>query len=111
MSMLLVRDPPNIALTPVRSHPNSAGTRMPDILISNDGPVRKIRLNRPEKKNALTLAMYEAMAAADENGKCAVDGGRAVVVAGPPGSISPRYNHHPLSHVLERVAHTATLVS
>ncbi|MGA9339863.1 MAG: enoyl-CoA hydratase, partial [Pseudolabrys sp.] len=33
---------------------------MPDILISNEGPVRKIRMNRPEKKNALTLAMYEA---------------------------------------------------
>ena len=40
---------------------------MPDILISNEGPVRKIRMNRPEKKNALTLAMYEAMAAAIED--------------------------------------------
>ena len=36
---------------------------MPDILISNGGPVRKIRVNRAEK-NALTLAMYETMAAA-----------------------------------------------
>ena len=40
---------------------------MPDILIINEGPVRKIRINRPEKKNALTLAMYEAMAAAIED--------------------------------------------
>ncbi len=40
---------------------------MPDIIVSNDGPVRTIRMNRPEKKNALTLAMYEAMAAAIED--------------------------------------------
>jgi enoyl-CoA hydratase/carnithine racemase len=39
---------------------------MPDILVSDDGPVRSIRMNRPEKKNALTLAMYAAMAAAIE---------------------------------------------
>jgi enoyl-CoA hydratase/carnithine racemase len=39
---------------------------MPDVLISNEGPIRKIRMNRPDKKNALTLAMYEAMAAAIE---------------------------------------------
>ena len=39
---------------------------MPDIIISNEGPVRKVRINRPEKKNALTLAMYETMAAAIE---------------------------------------------
>jgi enoyl-CoA hydratase/carnithine racemase len=40
---------------------------MPDIIVSNDGPVRTIRINRPEKKNALTLAMYEAMATAIED--------------------------------------------
>ncbi|AXK83209.1 crotonase/enoyl-CoA hydratase family protein [Pseudolabrys taiwanensis] len=39
---------------------------MPDILITDDGPVRVIRMNRPEKKNALTLAMYDAMAEAIE---------------------------------------------
>jgi enoyl-CoA hydratase/carnithine racemase len=32
------------------------------ILVVDDGPVRTIRMNRPEKKNALTMAMYEAMA-------------------------------------------------
>jgi enoyl-CoA hydratase/carnithine racemase len=37
---------------------------MPDILVTDDGPVRTIRMNRPEKKNALTLPMYETMAAA-----------------------------------------------
>lgn len=40
---------------------------MPDILITDDGPVRVIRMNRPEKKNALTLAMYDAMAEAIES--------------------------------------------
>jgi enoyl-CoA hydratase/carnithine racemase len=40
---------------------------MPDILVINDGPVRKIRINRPDKKNALTLAMYETMAATIED--------------------------------------------
>jgi enoyl-CoA hydratase/carnithine racemase len=39
---------------------------MPDILISDDGPIRTVRMNRPEKKNALTFAMYDAMAAAIE---------------------------------------------
>ena len=39
---------------------------MPDILISDDGAVRTLRMNRPEKKNALTLAMYDTMAAALE---------------------------------------------
>jgi enoyl-CoA hydratase/carnithine racemase len=34
------------------------------ILVTDDGPVRTVRINRPEKKNALTFAMYEALAAA-----------------------------------------------
>ena len=37
---------------------------MPDILISDDRAIRTIRMNRPDKKNALTLAMYEAMSGA-----------------------------------------------
>jgi len=39
---------------------------MPDILVTDDGPIRTIRMNRPDKKNALTHAMYDAMAAAIE---------------------------------------------
>ena len=31
------------------------------VLVSNDGAVRIIRMNRPEKKNALTQPMYVAM--------------------------------------------------
>jgi len=56
---------------------------MPDVVISNEGPVRKIRMNRPEKKNALTLAMYEAMAAAIEEAG-STDGVRCVLIAGAP---------------------------
>jgi len=54
---------------------------MPDILITDDGPVRVIRMNRTEKKNALTLAMYDAMAEAVEN--AARDANiRCIVIAG-----------------------------
>jgi enoyl-CoA hydratase/carnithine racemase len=37
------------------------------VLVTDDGPVRTVRMNRPEKKNALTMAMYDAMAAAIED--------------------------------------------
>lgn len=54
---------------------------MSDILITDDGPVRTIRMNRPKKKNALTLAMYDAMAQAiEESG--GRDDLRCVVIAG-----------------------------
>lgn len=33
-----------------------------DILVSTHGPVMEIRLNRPDKKNAITVAMYAALA-------------------------------------------------
>jgi enoyl-CoA hydratase/carnithine racemase len=56
---------------------------MPDILISNEGPVRKVRINRPEKKNALTLAMYEAMAAAIADAGNA-DSVKCLMIAGAP---------------------------
>ena len=56
---------------------------MPDILISNEGPVRKIRMNRPDKKNALTLAMYEAMAASIEDAGQS-DGVKCLIIAGAP---------------------------
>jgi enoyl-CoA hydratase/carnithine racemase len=56
---------------------------MPDILISNEGAIRKIRINRPEKKNALTLAMYDAMAAAIED--AGTDASvRCLLIAGAP---------------------------
>lgn len=58
---------------------------MPDILISDDGPVRIIRMNRLEKKNALTLPMYEAMA--DAIGDAANDTAiRCLLIAGGPSA-------------------------
>ena len=58
---------------------------MPPILVTDDGPVRTIRMNRPEKKNALTLAMYDAMAAAIEEAQ-ANDAIRCLLIAGQPGA-------------------------
>jgi enoyl-CoA hydratase/carnithine racemase len=58
---------------------------MPDILVTDDGPVRTVRMNRPEKKNALTQAMYDAMAASiEEAGQRAKT--RCLMVAGSPGA-------------------------
>jgi enoyl-CoA hydratase/carnithine racemase len=55
------------------------------IVVTDDGAVRTIRLNRPEKKNALTLAMYtamtEALREADQS-----DATRCVMFAGGPGA-------------------------
>ena len=53
------------------------------VIVTDDGPVRTIRMNRPDKKNALTLPMYEAMAVAIES---APDNPalRCLLVAGTP---------------------------
>jgi enoyl-CoA hydratase/carnithine racemase len=55
------------------------------VIVSDDGPVRTVRMNRPEKKNALTVPMYEAMTDAIE-GADADPAVRCVVVAGVPGA-------------------------
>lgn len=56
---------------------------MSDILITDEGPVRTIRMNRLDKKNALTLPMYEAMAEAI--GNAATDNAiRCLLIAGGP---------------------------
>src|ERR1700693_1715074 len=53
------------------------------VVVTDDGPVRTVRMNRPEKKNALTLAMYDAMAAAIESaGKNPAL--RCLLIAGAP---------------------------
>ena len=31
------------------------------VVVTDDGPVRTVRMNRPEKKNALTGAMYDGI--------------------------------------------------
>jgi enoyl-CoA hydratase/carnithine racemase len=55
------------------------------VAIADDGPVRVIRLNRPEKKNALTQSMYTAITRAlrEANESAAI---RCVVLAGAPGA-------------------------
>ena len=35
------------------------------VIVTDDGPVRTVRMNRPDKKNALTVPMYDAMADGD----------------------------------------------
>ena len=56
-----------------------------EVLVADDGAVRLIRMNRPNKKNALTQPMYEAMTAtlreAASNGAI-----RCLMLAGGPGA-------------------------
>lgn len=53
------------------------------VTVSDEGPVRIVRMNRPEKKNALTLPMYAAMAQALHEADAA-DAIRCVMFAGSP---------------------------
>jgi enoyl-CoA hydratase/carnithine racemase len=57
------------------------------IIVERIGAVQTIRLNRPEKKNAITRAMYAAMAEALRQGD-ADDAIRVHVVLGVPGAFS-----------------------
>jgi enoyl-CoA hydratase/carnithine racemase len=57
------------------------------VIITDDGPLRILRLNRPEKKNAMTDAMYDALSDSLE------DAGvnkaiRCVVIAGGPAAFT-----------------------
>lgn len=54
------------------------------VRIERDGPVQVLRFDRPEKKNAISGAMYAALAAALESGS-ADDAIAASVVLGSPG--------------------------
>lgn len=53
------------------------------VIVADDGPVRLIGMNRPEKKNALTLPMYDAMAAAIESAGT-IPALRCLLIAGGP---------------------------
>lgn len=57
------------------------------VTIKDSGPVRTVRMNRPDKKNALTAAMYETMAGTLENAGSHPDI-RCVVIAGGPSAFS-----------------------
>jgi enoyl-CoA hydratase/carnithine racemase len=57
------------------------------VLIADAGPIRTVRMNRLDKKNALTASMYETMAAALETANTSKNI-RCVVIAGGPGAFS-----------------------
>ncbi len=57
------------------------------IIVGDDGPVRTVTINRPDKKNALTGPMYRAMTAA-LNGLDAAPDLRCVLIKGVPGAFS-----------------------
>jgi enoyl-CoA hydratase/carnithine racemase len=52
------------------------------VRVTDDGPVRTIRMNRPEKKNALTMVMYDAMAEGLETAQQASI--RCILIGGAP---------------------------
>jgi enoyl-CoA hydratase/carnithine racemase len=55
------------------------------VIVTDDGPVRTVRINRPDKKNALTLPMYVALADSIERAD-GTAGLRCIVIAGVPGA-------------------------
>jgi enoyl-CoA hydratase/carnithine racemase len=57
------------------------------VLVADDGAVRIIRMNRPEKKNALTQPMYEAITETlrEANARVAI---RCIMIAGGPNAFS-----------------------
>jgi enoyl-CoA hydratase/carnithine racemase len=57
------------------------------IIVTDDGPIRIVRLNRPTKKNALTDQMYETLAESLENAAVSKTI-RCVVITGGPTAFS-----------------------
>jgi enoyl-CoA hydratase/carnithine racemase len=57
------------------------------ITVADQGPIRIVRINRPDKKNALTSSMYAAIADAIESAN-SHRGIGCVVIAGLPGAFS-----------------------
>jgi enoyl-CoA hydratase/carnithine racemase len=71
------------------------------IIVRDDGAIRSVRINRPEKKNALTPPMYEALSAAFE-GAARDDGVRCVVIAGAPDAFCAGNDLADFLHAAER---------
>src|SRR5258708_14475290 len=74
------------------------------VIVTDDGPIRILRLNRPDKKNALTDAMYEMLSEALENAAVSKSI-RCVVIAGGPGAFTagaapPALSPGPPPHVV-----------
>jgi enoyl-CoA hydratase/carnithine racemase len=57
------------------------------VTVTDEGPIRLVRMNRPDKKNALTQQMYAAMTEA-LNSASTNDAIRAIVICGVPGAFT-----------------------
>jgi enoyl-CoA hydratase/carnithine racemase len=57
------------------------------VSVTDEGTIRTVRMNRPDKKNALTAAMYQTMAVALESANVHKEI-RCLVIAGAPGAFS-----------------------
>jgi enoyl-CoA hydratase/carnithine racemase len=57
------------------------------VIVRDEGAIRTIRMNRPDKKNALTVAMYQAMGTALD-GANTDDTVKCVLIAGVPGAFT-----------------------
>ena len=57
------------------------------VVVTDEGPIRVIRMNRPDKKNALTHAMYATMTEA-LNSAGGNDAIRAILIGGVQGAFS-----------------------
>jgi enoyl-CoA hydratase/carnithine racemase len=55
------------------------------VVVTDEDHIRTVRMNRPDKRNALTLAMYDTMATAIEGANASI---RCIVVAGAPNGFS-----------------------
>src|SRR5579862_1892003 len=65
--------------------PGRRGTMSDSVVITDNAGVRIIRMNRPEKKNALTQPMYAAMTRALREAEVS-EAIRCVMIAGAPGT-------------------------
>jgi enoyl-CoA hydratase/carnithine racemase len=57
------------------------------VIVTDDGPIRLLRLNRPEKKNALTDAMYDVLSDSLESAAASA-AIHCVVIAGGPAAFT-----------------------
>ena len=64
-----------------------SGATGDQVIVGADGPVRILRLNRPDKKNALTDAMYDVLSEAID-GAAADPAIRCVVITGGPAAFT-----------------------
>jgi enoyl-CoA hydratase/carnithine racemase len=64
-----------------------SGQNSGEVIVTADGPVRILRLNRPDKKNALTDAMYNALVESLESAS-SDDAIRCVVITGGPAAFT-----------------------